>query len=68
MGKIGLIYDVIHDELYHAVKGEGAYMNDTLLPPLKDVAIEKPLSALTQHGRLKALILTLNRLPVSYAM
>ncbi|WMT27953.1 inositol monophosphatase family protein [Bacillus aerius] len=41
VGQIGLIYDVIHDELYHAVKGEGAYMNDTLLPPLKDVAIEK---------------------------
>ncbi len=23
-GKIGLIYDVTHDELYHAFQGEGA--------------------------------------------
>ncbi|BBP89014.1 hypothetical protein BsIDN1_26320 [Bacillus safensis] len=43
VGKIGLIYDVIHDELYHAIKGEGAYMNDILLPPLKDVEIEKAI-------------------------
>ena len=64
VGKIGLIYDVIHDELYHAIKGEGAYMNDILLPPLKDVEIEKPLWVLIRHGRLKALILTPNHLPV----
>lgn len=25
IGKIGLIYDPVHDELYHAVKGEGAF-------------------------------------------
>jgi myo-inositol-1(or 4)-monophosphatase len=40
VGKIGIIYDVAHDELYHAIKGKGAYMNDLLLPPL----VEKPLS------------------------
>ncbi|MFS0654259.1 inositol monophosphatase family protein [Bacillus sp. 179-C3.3 HS] len=43
IGKIGLIYDVIHDELYHAVKGKGAYMNDLSLPPLKEVTIEKAI-------------------------
>ena len=26
IGKIGMIYDVVHDELYHAIKGEGAYL------------------------------------------
>jgi myo-inositol-1(or 4)-monophosphatase len=40
IGKIGIIYDVAHDELYHAIKGKGAYMNDSKLPPL----VEKPLS------------------------
>ncbi|MBS2968814.1 inositol monophosphatase family protein [Metabacillus sp. KIGAM252] len=34
-GMIGLIYDVVHDELYHAFKGEGAYMDDTPLPKLE---------------------------------
>ena len=33
-GKIGLIYDVVHDELYHAVSGNGAYMNETKLEKL----------------------------------
>ena len=26
IGKIGLIYDPVHDELYHAVKGSGAFV------------------------------------------
>ncbi|MGE6631245.1 inositol monophosphatase family protein [Bacillus sp. NPDC077027] len=43
VGKIGLIYDVIHDELYHAFKGKGAYMNETELLPLKNVLIEKAI-------------------------
>ncbi|MDQ0272428.1 inositol monophosphatase family protein [Cytobacillus purgationiresistens] len=34
VGKIGLIYDVVHDELYHAMKGEGAYLNNDKLPDL----------------------------------
>lgn len=36
VGKIGLIYDVVHDELYHAIKGEGAYLNEKKLLPLPD--------------------------------
>ena len=31
IGKIGMIYDVVHDELYHAIKGKGAYLNETKL-------------------------------------
>ncbi|WP_281202411.1 inositol monophosphatase family protein [Cytobacillus kochii] len=34
VGKVGMIYDVVHDEMYHTISGEGAYMNDTKLKPL----------------------------------
>ncbi|MFS0751977.1 inositol monophosphatase family protein [Oceanobacillus sp. 1P07AA] len=34
VGEIGLIYDVMNDTLYHVKKGEGAYRNNELLPPL----------------------------------
>jgi myo-inositol-1(or 4)-monophosphatase len=46
VGKIGLIYDVVHDELYHAEAGEGAYLNDLKLPMLKEVAVEQAVIAL----------------------
>ncbi|MBD1380914.1 inositol monophosphatase family protein [Metabacillus arenae] len=46
IGKIGLIYDVVHNELYHAVKGEGAYMNGIKLPDLKDVPISESILSL----------------------
>ena len=35
IGKIGLVYDVVQDELYHCLKGNGVYMNDTALKPLE---------------------------------
>ncbi|MCQ6275119.1 inositol monophosphatase family protein [Bacillus sp. V3B] len=35
IGQIGLIYDVVRDELYHATKNNGVYMNNTRLSPLK---------------------------------
>ncbi len=40
VGKIGIIYDVIADELYHCIKGEGAFLNDRKLSklPKKDLA------------------------------
>jgi myo-inositol-1(or 4)-monophosphatase len=41
IGYIGLIYDVVHNELYHAFKGEGAFMNDQRLPKLDKVNIEE---------------------------
>jgi myo-inositol-1(or 4)-monophosphatase len=45
-GVLGYIYDVIHDELYHAEKGRGAYMNDVKLPALNDVPVEDSIIAL----------------------
>ncbi|WP_100373347.1 inositol monophosphatase family protein [Bacillus sp. FJAT-45037] len=39
IGMIGLIYDVMRDELFHAVKGHGAFLNKQELPPVK----ERPL-------------------------
>jgi myo-inositol-1(or 4)-monophosphatase len=43
IGYIGLIYDVVHNELYHAFKGEGAFMNDLPLPRLDKVRIEEAI-------------------------
>ena len=34
-GKIGFIYDVTAGELYHCLRGEGAYLNGRKLPKLK---------------------------------
>lgn len=62
-GKIGLIYDVIHDELYHAFEGQGAYMNETRLSPLKEVPVEESILAInatwiTENKRIDPSILT----------
>ncbi|MFB6465749.1 inositol monophosphatase family protein [Cytobacillus sp. Hz8] len=46
IGKIGLIYDVIHDELYHAMKGKGAYLNHRELSPLKEVNVNEAVISL----------------------
>lgn len=46
VGQIGLIYDVAHDELYHARKGHGAYFNSTKIEPLGDVPLEKAIVAI----------------------
>ncbi|MBS4189069.1 inositol monophosphatase family protein [Bacillus sp. FJAT-49705] len=43
IGKIGLIYDVVHDELYHTQKGQGVYLNELLLPPLKEVNVSEAI-------------------------
>lgn len=40
-GQLGYIYDIAHDELYHAKKGEGAWMNDVKLTPLDPVPVEE---------------------------
>ncbi len=45
-GMIGLIYDVVHDELYHAQKGCGAYMNELKLPELERVDVNKAILSL----------------------
>ncbi|MFJ5761681.1 inositol monophosphatase family protein [Neobacillus sp. NPDC093182] len=46
VGKIGIIYDVAHGELYHAINGKGAFMNDTELPPLNKVSVKESIIAL----------------------
>ncbi|MEC1521005.1 inositol monophosphatase family protein [Neobacillus niacini] len=46
IGKVGIIYDVAHDELYHAIAGKGAFMNDTELPILNKVTLKEAIIAL----------------------
>ncbi|MFO1445753.1 inositol monophosphatase family protein [Bacillus sp. Bva_UNVM-123] len=43
VGKIGLIYDVVHDELYYATKGHGAFINELPLPKLKNATISEAI-------------------------
>ena len=43
IGKIGMVYDVVHDELYHAIRGEGVYLNETKLRPLSKVNVAKAI-------------------------
>ncbi|WP_174733779.1 inositol monophosphatase family protein [Mesobacillus harenae] len=45
-GKIGLIYDVVHDELYHVRTGNGVYLNDRKLPALNKAAVPEAILAL----------------------
>lgn len=41
VGMLGYIYDVVHDDFYHAKKDEGAYFNDERLPLLQPVKISE---------------------------
>lgn len=45
-GIFGIVYDVVADDLYHCLKGHGAYLNETLLPTLKQTSLENALIAL----------------------
>ncbi|OCA87027.1 inositol monophosphatase family protein [Pseudobacillus wudalianchiensis] len=45
VGRLGYVYDVAHDELYYAERGNGAYMNGVRLPSLTEVRLEKALVA-----------------------
>lgn len=63
VGMIGLIYDVVHDELYHAKKAEGAYINDKPLSPLSPVGVEEAVIGInstwvTQNRRIDSSILS----------
>ncbi|QKE73168.1 inositol monophosphatase family protein [Arthrobacter citreus] len=55
IGKMGFILDVIHNELYFAKKGEGAFLNDLEITPLKNIVIEEAIVAVN------AIWLTKNR-------
>lgn len=46
VGKIGMVYDVVHDELYHAYRGNGAYLNEKPIPPLNEVSVSESIIAL----------------------
>lgn len=43
IGQIGLIYDVVLDELYHCRKNYGVYLNETALKPLEKVSISEAI-------------------------
>ncbi|GAA3322932.1 hypothetical protein GCM10020331_044790 [Ectobacillus funiculus] len=57
VGKIGLVYDPVHDELYHALEGEGAYCNGIEIPKLEPGSVSEGVVAvnatwLTENRRL----------------
>ncbi|MBM7578349.1 inositol monophosphatase family protein [Jeotgalibacillus terrae] len=43
IGILGYIYDVVADELYHAYRGHGAYLNEERLSQLKEVPVEEAI-------------------------
>lgn len=45
-GVFGLIYDVMADELFHCLVGNGAYLNDQRLPPLPSVHLSRGIVAI----------------------
>jgi myo-inositol-1(or 4)-monophosphatase len=46
IGKIGLIYDVVLDELYHVMKGQGVFVNGEELQPLESRTVSESIIAL----------------------
>ncbi|MGO4887937.1 inositol monophosphatase family protein [Anaerobacillus sp. MEB173] len=46
IGMIGIIYDVMSDELFHAIRGNGAFLNDQSLDKLQSVPVEKAILGL----------------------
>lgn len=46
IGKLAYIYDVVHDELYFAKKGEGAFLNGERIQPLRKVKTDEAIIAL----------------------
>ncbi|MCJ8006127.1 inositol monophosphatase family protein [Lederbergia wuyishanensis] len=53
-GKLGYLYDVVHNELYYAISGEGAYWGDLKLPMLEKVEVSEAVIGLN------AMLLTSN--------
>ncbi|WP_042349079.1 inositol monophosphatase family protein [Bacillus massiliigorillae] len=43
IGKLGMIYDVVQDELYHAIKGQGAFLNEQRINPLQHVNLQESM-------------------------
>ncbi len=49
VGVLGYIYDVIHNELYSAQKGHGAYLNDEPIPVLESTTISEAIIGLSPN-------------------
>lgn len=49
VGILGYIYDVIHNELYSAQKGHGAYLNDEPIPVLESTTISEAIIGLSPN-------------------
>lgn len=63
VGKIGLIYDVVHEELYHAFKGNGVFLNELALPRLQEVSVSEAIIGVnalwvTENNRINPAILS----------
>ncbi|HEX6923617.1 MAG TPA: inositol monophosphatase family protein [Bacillales bacterium] len=46
IGKIGIIYDVVSDEMFHCIKGKGAYVQDKPLENRSPVSLEESIIGL----------------------
>lgn len=46
IGKIGIIYDVATNDIYHCIAGQGAYRNEEKLPPLQESNLAQSLIGL----------------------
>ncbi|MEH6942776.1 inositol monophosphatase family protein [Bacillus sp. JJ722] len=46
IGKLGIIYDVVQDELYHAIIGQGAYLNEQRIRPLQQANLQECMISL----------------------
>ncbi|MCT8139079.1 inositol monophosphatase family protein [Anaerobacillus sp. CMMVII] len=53
VGMVGIIYDVMADELYTAIKGEGAFLNGRKLPKLKKADVKEALIAVNSGWIIK---------------
>lgn len=43
IGKFGYIYDVVREELYYAIEGQGAFLNDKRLETLKPIPLNEAI-------------------------
>ncbi|WP_096435582.1 inositol monophosphatase family protein [Alteribacter populi] len=43
IGMVGIVYDVMADEMFTAVKGQGAFLNEEALPVLPKVSLEESI-------------------------
>lgn len=62
IGQVGLIYDVVHDELYHTIKGNGVFLNELPLPSLQEVQVNEAIIGInatwvTENQRINPLLL-----------